>query len=414
MEITYRGWKTLSIDWLWFIIFIGFIFTIPFSPHLAFCFSTLLLLTKYSRVPVIRNSVIAVATVMILFTAASRQISYGISDDLINTYMPIYYSQQWSNVSSDVGIEVGYVFYINILNLFFQNLPPRGVLFYSILATLVLYYIWLVTFLLPKVESKYRGIIAAVALLAFQVGILSQFLRQELATPILLMSLFYWADGAKKKGLLFLFFATLVHSSSLVIFAIFYLILVLRTKSKIVLLILLFLFSIAVFKSPGTVSAIFNSLHLDFIAKKVAYYEVAEGIAISQALSVGKFFFLIIMVFSIFRKDIHEYRNLNDFNRLILDFCFWGCLSNLSFLILPNAARLFLVIPGFLLPFILYPLIKKKAPLFIFIFSLYAVLSFFFPQRLFAGGTTGFSLWDYYNWYGNMPFYYFFDFYNLK
>ncbi|MDG0005256.1 EpsG family protein [Klebsiella aerogenes] len=408
-----RDWKLFRIDWLWFIIFIAFIFTTPFSPHIAFFFSTLLLLTKYSSVPVIRNSVIAVALIMILFTAASRQISYGISDDLINTYMPIYYSQQWANVSSDVGIEFGYVFYINILNVFTQNLPPRGVLFFSILATLTLYYVWLVAFLLPKIESKYRGVISAIALLAFQVGILSQFLRQELATPLLLISLFYWADNSKKKGILFLILASLVHSSSLIIFIIFNLITSLKIKAKIIVLLLLFLFSIAVFKSPGAVSALFESMHLGFIAKKIAYYEVAESLAISQALTVGKFFFLIIIVFFIFRKDIEEFRNKDDFNRLILDFCFWGCLSNLSFLILPNAARLFLIIPGFLLPFILYPLIKKKTPLFIFVFIMYATVSLFFPQRLFAGGTTGFSLWDYYGWCEANPFYYIFDIYKL-
>ncbi|HBR3751300.1 TPA: EpsG family protein, partial [Klebsiella pneumoniae] len=190
----------------------------PFSPHIAFFFSVLLLLTKYSRVPLIRNSVIAISLLMILFTAASRQISYGISDDLINTYMPIYYSQQWGGGGTDLGIELGYVVYINIINIFFQNLPPRGVLFYSMLATLFLYYVWLIAFLLPKIESRYRGIISAAALLALQVGMLAQFLRQELATPLLLMSLFYWADGAKKKGLLFLLFATFVHTSSLIIF----------------------------------------------------------------------------------------------------------------------------------------------------------------------------------------------------
>ncbi|HDU3567698.1 TPA: EpsG family protein, partial [Klebsiella pneumoniae] len=150
------------------------------------------------------------------------------------------------------------------------------------LATLFLYYVWLIAFLLPKIESRYRGIISAAALLALQVGMLAQFLRQELATPLLLMSLFYWADGAKKKGLLFLLFATFVHTSSLIIFLIFHLTATLKTKSKLILLVFLLLFSFAVFTSPGAVSAIFNSLHLDFIAKKVAYYEVAQGIAVSQ------------------------------------------------------------------------------------------------------------------------------------
>ena len=95
MEIKKSDWKILNVDFIWFLLFAGFIFTVPFSPHIAFFFSVLLLLTKYSRVPLIRNSVIAISLLMILFTAASRQISYGISDDLINTYMPIYYSQQW-------------------------------------------------------------------------------------------------------------------------------------------------------------------------------------------------------------------------------------------------------------------------------------------------------------------------------
>ncbi|EHT08472.1 EpsG family protein [Raoultella planticola] len=414
MEIKNSDWKILNVDFIWFLLFAGFIFTVPFSPHIAFFFSVLLLLTKYSRVPLIRNSIIAISLLMILFTAASRQISYGISDDLINTYMPIYYSQQWGGGGTDLGIELGYVVYINIINIFFQNLPPRGVLFYSMLATLFLYYVWLIAFLLPKIESRYRGIISAAALLALQVGMLAQFLRQELATPLLLMSLFYWADGAKKKGLLFLLFATFVHTSSLIIFLIFHLTVTLKTKSKLILLVFLLLFSFAVFTSPGAVSAIFNSLHLDFIAKKVAYYEVAQGIAVSQALSVGKFYFLIILIFFIFRKDISEHENINNFNKTMLNFCFWGSLSNLSFLMLPNAVRLFLIIPGFLLPLILYPLVKKKAALFIFIFSLYAIISFFFPQRLFAGGTAGLYFWDFYSWYEYTPFYYFFDISNLK
>ena len=405
-----------KFEYFSFLIYVLFFLFIPFSPHFTFFLSVMLLMTKYSELKYVRNTVILIALVMILFTAVSRQIGVSSSDDLINTYMPIYNSQAWGKgiFSTDLGIEIGYVVYVNIINIFIYNLVPREVLFYSMLGTLVLYYIWIIYFLLPKIAPKYQGIISAIALLAIQVGMLSQFLRQELATPIILMSLFYLSENAKKKSFILLFLSTLVHSSSLIIYFVFYSLTIIKGKYRILILCLLTVFSLMVFKSPGAVSSALTGIHLDFIAKKVAYYEVSKSLELFQALSIGKFYFLIILIFLTFKKYYNEDRQKSVFNDKMLTFCFWGCVFNLSFLILPNAARLFLIIPGFLMPVVVYPIIQRRLLAVNAIVFIYATVGLFFPQRLFAGGTDGFYLWGFYDFFNEIPFYYIFDFFNIK
>jgi len=388
-----------------YIIFALYVISISISPHICLFLSIILLCTSLGEIKIIRNVIFFISLVMILITASSRQIDVNVSDDLINTYMPIYYSiLTYHNItSSGLGIEIGYPFYLSILQGVSDFRDPRELLFLSIMATLIMYYIWMMFFFLPKVDKKYKGATLAVALLLLQVGILAQFLRQELATPFILISISLWLDSKNKLSILFAIIATMIHSSSLIIYIFFILFPLLSTNKKIILLCFFMLFSSLVFLSPGVVVSLFNSVGLGFIANKIAYYQQAKSLAIADSLSAGKFYVLIVAIFFLMRnltKDIDR-REKN-----LLVFCFWGTLCNLTLILLPNAARLFMLIPNFLFPIIIYPMMVKKFRLTLVFIIISAIISIFFPQRLFGGGAVGFELWNSYNWYGLEPFYY--------
>ncbi|MDV5429765.1 hypothetical protein [Klebsiella quasipneumoniae] len=125
------------------------------SPHLAFWGCMLLLLSGFSNVPIFRNLILYIAMIMVLFTAASREIG-NFGDDMVGTYMPIVYGQLYNNISplTQLGVEAGYPLYIDILTNFIDLLNPRMVLFLSIALALLLYSFWLIYFLIPRIEEK--------------------------------------------------------------------------------------------------------------------------------------------------------------------------------------------------------------------------------------------------------------------
>lgn len=388
--------------------FIILSFGVFYSPHIAFWSCMILLVSRMSNSSIFRNTIVFVAVLMILFTAASRTIGMALNDDLIDTYMPIVNSQilYHSVFSAGLGIEIAYPFYINILLSFFQLNDPRFVLFLTTILTLFFYLLWLYFFLLPSIERKDRGIAVALSLSFIQLGLLTQVLRQEMATPILLMAIFSWGRGNKIGSLAFLILATSIHSSSLIIFFFFVLFPLLRVKGKIFVLLMFLLFSVCVFLYPSLVVSFFSIIQLSFIGNKIIYYEGAQFLGGFEAFWAGKFYLLIVL-FIIFCRSFLKRVSFNDpFYKSMYDFCFLGCLCNLTLILLPNAGRFFLVIPGFLMVFVLYPIMKRYPVMFRYLFFVFIMCSFFFPQRLVGGGNPGFELWQSYSWIGEEPFYY--------
>ncbi|HDG9809110.1 EpsG family protein [Raoultella planticola] len=390
-----------------FLVFFG----VMFSPQISFWSCVFLLTGVFSRVGVLRNIIFLIAVFAILYTAVSREIGVSRFDDLIGTYMPILNSQKKYGTfeASGLGIEVGLVVYLNTVMTFFSINDTRTLLFFCVSFTLFFYTLWIFLFYSKEFSGKEKGIALAVSLAFIQIGLLAQTLRQEMATPFLLMAIFSW-DRRRIFSLLLLSIAVFIHSSSLVLFLFYILFPSLRMWGKISIFIGMFLFSFCISVFPNLVINFLNAAYLPFFAKKVQYYLNTNNSTIIDALSAGKFYLIIIVIMianNFFLKK--EIVKLDIFSKKIYEFCLWGSICNLTFVTLPNASRFFLVIPGFLIYYVFLPISKRYPLHFKFFILLFALISLFVPQRLFGGGTEGFQLWDAYDWIELNPFYYILD-----
>ncbi|HFZ8994096.1 TPA: EpsG family protein [Citrobacter freundii] len=386
------------------------LFGLLYSPHVAFWSCIFLLIGAYGHSGEFRKGIFIVAVMMVLFTGASREIGISSYDDLIGTYMPILESQiQYGTyAASGLGTEVGIVAYIRMLMEFFPINDPRTLMFYCVLFTLFFYSLWVFFFYSKEADEEDKGTALAVSLAFIQIGLLTQLLRQEMATPFLLMAIFTW-DKRRFFSVCLLLTAFFIHNSSIIIFLFYLLFPMLRLWAKLFIFIGFMLFSLSVVYTPSLTIGILDSLYLSFIAQKVQYYLTATMMTLPEAISNGKFYILIVMIMigsRIFLKD--EIEQMSDLQKKIYDFCFWGSACNLTFAILPNASRVFMIIPGFLLFFVFLPIIKRYPVFFKSFIAIFALATLFVPQRLFGGGTPGFALWDAYNWFSWTPFYYFF------
>ncbi|HDH7820610.1 TPA: EpsG family protein [Raoultella planticola] len=383
-------------------------FGILFSPHIAFWSCIFLLIGAFSKSKIIREGITAIAIIMLLFAAVSREIGFSLSDDLIGTYMPIL--NKWKEYgtfeSTGLGIELGIVIYLDFILNFFKVTDARTLLFFCVLFTLTFYLIWVNFFFSKSVDKKEQGIAIAVSLAFIQVGLLTQTLRQEMATPFLLMAIYTW-DKKRVPSLMLITLATFIHSSSLVIFVFYLLFPTVKLWGKILIFMAIFSFSLCISLFPGIVINVFNALYLPFLAKKIQYYLTARASGASEIIAAGKFYLLIIVIMianKIFLKK--EISKIEGINKKIYEFCLWGSICNMSFVTLPNASRFFLIIPGFFMYFVLLPISKKYPQFFKFMMIIFVFGSLFEPQRLVGGGIPGFEMWNSYDWFELTPFYY--------
>lgn len=383
-------------------------FGVLFSPHIAFWSCVFLLMGAFSKSKIIREGITAIAIAMLLFAAVSREIGFSLSDDLIGTYMPIL--NKWKEYgtfeSTGLGIELGIVIYLDFILNFFKITDARTLLFFCVLFTLTFYLIWINFFFAKSVDKKEQGMAIAISLAFMQVGLLTQTLRQEMATPFLLMAIYIW-DKKKFPSILFIITATFIHSSSLIIFIFYLLFPSVRLWGKIFIFAFLFAFSLCISLFPGIVINVFNALYLPFLAKKIQYYLTARASGASEIIAAGKFYLLIIFIMlanKIFLKK--EISRIDGISKKIYEFCLWGSICNMSFVTLPNASRFFLIIPGFFIYYVFLPISKKYPNFFKFLMLIFVLLSLFEPQRLVGGGIPGFEMWDTYNWFELTPFYY--------
>jgi hypothetical protein len=383
-------------------------FGVLFSPHIAFWSCIFLLIGAFSKSKIIREGITIIAITMLLFAAVSREIGFSLSDDLTGTYMPIL--NKWKEYgtfeSTGLGIELGIVIYLDFILNFIKITDARTLLFFCVLFTLTFYLIWINLFFSKSVDKKDQGIAIAVSLAFMQVGLLTQTLRQEMATPFLLMAIYTW-DKKKFPSLMLIMLATFIHSSSLIIFIFYLLFPSVKFWGKIAIFIAIFSFSLCISLFPGLVINVFNALYLPFLAKKIQYYLTARASGVSEIIAAGKFYLLIIIIMlanKVFLKK--EILKIDGINKKIYEFCLWGSICNMSFVTLPNASRFFLIIPGFFIYFIFLPISQKYPQFFRFLILVFVFVSLFEPQRLVGGGIPGFELWNSYNWFEWTPFYY--------
>ena len=96
----------------------------------------------------------------------------------------------------------------------------------------------------------------------------------------------------------------------------------------------------------------------------------------------------------------------NDWLFKIVKFSFWGCVYTVPLLLLPNASRFFLVVPGFLFPLCIYAAFKREIGFIHVLFVFFILFSLLVPGRLNGGINDGFDIWKYYPWYSDQLFYY--------
>ncbi|CAH5863818.1 MULTISPECIES: EpsG family protein [Klebsiella] len=381
------------------------------SPHIAFWMAIALLATKFSDVKLFRNLLSIIAILMIIFTVTSREIGISASDDLTGIYMTIVASQKegYGIFGTWMGVEIGYGAYMHFLLQFIPDLKPRIVLLFSVILSTSLYLIWILHFLLPKIPSKHKGLILAISLSFLQVGFLSQFLRQEIATPLMLMAIFLWEDNSKKKAIFLLVLSITFHTSSLFIF-VFYLMFS-RGRTLYILIgamTFMIMVSILTFK-PSILISLFDALHLSFFGSKLVYYETAAKNSIVDAVKNGKFFYIILLLVLVrwnLIKSNSQVISDNDWLFKMAKFCFWGSVYTIPLLLLPNASRFFLVIPGFLFPLCIYGAFKKQIGYVHLLLIFFILFSLLVPGRLNGGIAEDFNIWMYYPWYSDQLFYY--------
>ncbi|HBT5708807.1 TPA: hypothetical protein MCA52_005214, partial [Klebsiella pneumoniae] len=160
---------------------------------------------------------------------------------------------------------------------------------------------------------------------------------------------------------------------------------------------------------PTLLISLFDALHLSFFGGKLVYYVAASKNSIIDAVKNGKFFFIILILILVRWRTIKENSlNLdnNDWLFKIAKFSFWGCVYTIPLLLLPNASRFFLVVPGFLFPLCIYGAFKREIGFIHVLFVFFVLFSLLVPGRLNGGINDGFDIWKYYPWYSDQLFYY--------
>ncbi|HBT6079744.1 MULTISPECIES: EpsG family protein [Klebsiella] len=381
-----------------------YIICLMYSPHLGFFIGCLLLLTPLGNYGLIRKSIVLIQIFLIIITVSSRQIGINIfSDDLLNTYMPIVHQIEQGQPFYDTSFKFE-LFFPLIIKTFlplYGNFDARNVLTLIVAITMSLYFIWYVLFVEKFTERKNRGAIAALCMLMIQIGPLSQFLRQELATPILLLSLSYWLCGRRYLSMVLFLISFFIHTTSLIIFLIFLLSISKYKKIRHGIVLFSFIFSMMLYAAPNILVTFFNIIGASFFSAKINYYVGNSILSLPAALSAGKFIviFLSTYLFKGEKGDNHFMQGISQFSFFIMMCC-------VPLIIFKSATRIGLIVTSFLSPLVLIYNLKGKEfwiGAFIIIISL---LSLLFPGRLNGSVQEGFELWSNFDWIGTSPFYY--------
>lgn len=233
-----------------------YIVCLMYSPHLGFFLGCILLLTPLGTYSLIRKSIVLLQIFLIIITVSSRQIGVNIfSDDLLNTYMPIVHQIEQGQPFYDTSFKFELLFPL-IIKMFlpiYGSFDSRSVLTLIVAITMSLYFVWYAIFVEKFSEKKNRGAVAALCLLMIQIGPLSQFLRQELATPLLLLAISYWLCGRKYFSVMFFLLSFFIHTTSLVIFLIFLLSISKYKKVRSGIVLCSFIFSFMLYAAPTVI-----------------------------------------------------------------------------------------------------------------------------------------------------------------
>lgn len=199
------------------------LFILSISPILGYLLCLIFLAMGVGvGIPALRVLISLMAIWGMIFTVGSKAYNIGnSSDDFSNSYLPLYYNLDSSNLFSNVFSE-NYEYLLPILWRLIDfinggDLTPVGLIVYTSGFSILLFYFWLELFGLKNIPDSRRTLCIAFSLGFFQFLMPIQYMRQFISLMFILYSLSYW-DKNKKVSFLFLILAIFSHVSAIIVF----------------------------------------------------------------------------------------------------------------------------------------------------------------------------------------------------
>ncbi|MCZ6173751.1 EpsG family protein [Campylobacter ureolyticus] len=350
-----------------FLIFISFMLML-FYPLLSFCvcISILVIFSKISK-KIFTSILFFISTFSLLIIYASRDYKEEMEHDL-NLYFNIFQNFINNNYSDFFffgnGLEIGWTFLYSTVAKIFPCLTPPNLAILNSLFCIFLLFFWIKSYIYENITYRDQGLVVGLIVLFLSMTTFGYLQRQALATIFLLFMI-----TSKNKKVIFLFLATIFHSTSLVLGCIYLTLIKIKLNNKkIILLLLLFIFIRFIFYN--FVSFIANNNIDFFIFSKVYYYLVAE-----PTISSKRF---LILVFPLFVLSFFNNKNRNIL--LWKSIIQYSCISYMVLLGIPLLSERLNFIFLFIYGYFIYLVVPKKF-YFILYFFIFLYLIFFFCEK---------------------------------
>ncbi|MBM9590248.1 EpsG family protein [Leptospira sp. 201903075] len=378
---------------------------IPYSPVVSVFLSFFILVLYSERLP--KTFRVGLGLILIIgqsVVIASRERLVSPSDDLN------YYYWFYNHISGDFSnwegmVYTDFLFYF-VLKLFKSYLPyllsPDFFLFLFSILSSGFFFLWLELYAVSQFKIKYRAVIIGISLFYFGYFMSTQAVRQMIALPLTLIAFSAFRNW---KGILILVIATLVHSSSVLMFFLLWLSKLSLKKSLSVLFVgliflkllqpfLIQLVQAGIVPNASVIGSLYSYLNLELREDHKVFF-----------FAILRITFFSLVGFIIFRPNKQEfYRNV-----YFLFLAAYILFFQYPFLPLRLGMLTFFVLVGFLKIVSVYRVINVYR-IFVILVSInyLRIHLFMIPKE-----STGFNLFFSIPAYSFEPFYYFFKIFNF-
>lgn len=395
-----RGWNHYTFCFLILLLLL----LSPFSPVVSVFLSYIILVIFSERISkTIRISLAIVLIVGQSVIISSRERFVSPSDDL--NYYYWFYNQisgDFSNWEGMVYTDFLFYFVLKLFKIVFPFLlsPDFFLFLFSILSSGFLV-VWLELFAVEQFKLRYRSVIIGISLFYFGYFMSTQAVRQMIALPLVLIA-FSSLENFKK--ILILCVATLIHSSSVLIFFLLCLSKLNLKKSLSVLVVCFVLFKLS---APILIESVENGIlpKVSVIGSIYSYLTWQLGDDhIAFFFSILRISIFSFAAFLIFRRK----RNVFYRNVFFVFFISYLLSYEIPYMPLRLGMLTFFVLVGFLKIVSIYQLVNMYR-IFVILVSInyLRIHLFLIPKE-----STGFNLFFSIPAYSFEPFYYFSKIFN--
>lgn len=388
------------------ILLILTIFILSISPILAYLICLIFLAMGVGvGIPPLRILLSLIAIFGMIFTVGSK--AYNVnnsSDDFSNSYLPLYYTLNSSDLVSNVFSE-NYEYLLPILWRFINfinggDLTPVGLMVYISGFSILLFYIWLELFGLKNIPDTRKTLCIAFSLGFFQFLMPIQYMRQFISLIFILYSFSLW-DKNKKISFLFFILAFFSHISAILIFPLIKILF--SNNKKIKNIIFIFFLILTLFYS--VIFPLVAKLGSSGLFYKLQYYlEVSSDR--SNTYGYFKFLFLALIASKFYFVDYLELQKYKNF--LYSGTIIFIVLFPIPELPLRLMGILIYILIGYLIFLSTYRMGMISRYLFVFYVILmgYKCIVLDNYSRMVNTDADFMSLWYSYPWFGENFFYY--------